>query len=116
MGEAHVPPYTALAPVYDRLMGQVAAPSGIWQAFRESCARFGISFRAAADVGCGTGSFLRRLAAPGRRLYGVDRSIAMLRIAERRLRGLGVRLLCQDMKRLCLPEEESISSPATSTH
>ena len=41
VGEARVPPYTALAPVYDRMMGQVAAPV-IWQAFRESCARFGI--------------------------------------------------------------------------
>ena len=103
IGGARVPPYTALAPVYDQMMGEVAAPV-IWRAFCESCARFGISFRVAADVGCGTGGFLRRLAAPGRRLYGVDRSIAMLRIAERRLRGSSVRLLCQDMKRLHLPE------------
>ena len=52
---ARVPPYTALAPVYDQMMGEVAAPV-IWQAFCESCAHFGISFRLAADVGCGTGA------------------------------------------------------------
>lgn len=40
------------------------------------------------DVGCGTGAAVRAAAAVVRRAAGVDNSVAMLRIAERRSRGV----------------------------
>lgn len=99
-----VEPYASLAPVYDRLVGD-ARFEAIWEAFERSRRRHGIAFRSAADIGCGTGRFLRRLTRdPGLRLYGVDRSAAMLEEARRRLAGRAVRLLRQDMARLALPE------------
>ena len=97
-----VEPYASIAPVYDRLVGD-AGLEPIWHAFRRSCALYGIRFASAADIGCGTGRFLARLARRGLRLYGVDRSAAMLTVAARRLAGAGVVLLHQDMIRLALP-------------
>ena len=100
-----VPPYAGLARVYDRLVGDPAFPT-LWSAFRAACARHGIRFHTAADVGCGTGRFLAALrrAVPTARLYGVDSSPAMLTIARRRLAGTGTVLLGQDMRGLELPE------------
>jgi SAM-dependent methyltransferase len=100
--EEEAPPYSALALFYDRVMGDAVGPH-LRRCFRRSCARYGIRFSSLADVGCGTGAFLRSVARPGRRLYGVDRSPEMLRIAGRRLRGTGTLLLRQDMRRLALP-------------
>jgi SAM-dependent methyltransferase len=98
-----VPPYASLAPLYDRLVGD-SGFGPIWRAFNRSRARYGIRFRSAADIGCGTGRFLGRLSRePGLRLFGVDRSRAMLALARRRLAGTDVRLLQQDMRELALP-------------
>ena len=103
---ARVAPYAMIAPVYDRLIGD-AGLEPIWDAFRHSRSRYRIRFAKAADIACGTGRFLARLARgadPGARLYGVDRSAAMLAVARRRLAGTGVVLLRQDMRALALPE------------
>jgi SAM-dependent methyltransferase len=62
-----------------------------------------VRFSSAADIGCGTGSFLRYLLRYGVPLWGVDASLSMLRIAARRLPRGRVRLLRQDIRRLCLP-------------
>ena len=103
---ARVAPYAMIAPVYDRLIGD-AGLEPIWDAFRHSRSRYRIRFAKAADIACGTGRFLARLARgadPGARLYGVDRSAAMLAVARRRLAGTRVVLLRQDMRALALPE------------
>jgi len=98
-----VAPYASIAPIYDQLVGD-AGFEPIWNTFRRSCALYKIRFSSAADIGCGTGRFLAKLADGQRRLYGVDRSAAMLRVAARRLAGTGIVLLRQDMTRLDLPD------------
>jgi SAM-dependent methyltransferase len=95
-------PYERLAPVYDRLIGRPFLP-GLCAAFERIVRRYGIRFSTAADLGCGTGLFARHLARRwGARVYGVDRSAAMLEVAH--AAGGGVRYLRQDIRRLRLPE------------
>jgi SAM-dependent methyltransferase len=62
-----------------------------------------LRFSSAADIGCGTGTFLLHLACLCERLYGVDRSAEMLAQARRKLAGANVTLLQQDLRRLRLP-------------
>ena len=64
---------------------------------------FGLEFRSLADIGCGTGIFLRYVLRYPLKLFGVDAARPMLRIAARRLAGAPVCLLCQDMRGLRLP-------------
>ena len=99
---AVAPDYALLAPIYDRLVGHAMLPA-IREGFERCVQSHGIGFRSAADVGCGTGAFLAYLLRYRVPLYGVDRSPAMLRFAAARLRGRGVRLLRQDIRRLALP-------------
>ena len=58
------------------------------------------------DLGCGTGNHALRLAAKGYKVVGVDRSIDMLRIAERKAqeKGLGLRWHRADIRGLALEE------------
>lgn len=95
-------PYSAMAVVYDRLVGSAMWPS-VRASFERCVRKRGVIFRSAADVGCGTGAFLRYLLRYRVPLYGVDRSPQMLRIAAARLPPGRVRLLRQDMRRLRLP-------------
>lgn len=97
-----VQPYAGLARLYDRVMGDALFPL-ICRSFERALEDFDIRFRSAADVGCGTGTFLHYLSRYRVPLYGVDRSAAMLRVAARKTRGLGVLLLRQDMTKLRLP-------------
>lgn len=64
---------------------------------------YAIRFHSAADIGCGTGSFLEYLRRFRMPLIGVDSAPQMLRIAARRLQGHGVLLLRQEITRLRLP-------------
>ena len=98
-----VPPYAGLARVYDETLGN-AALSAIIDCFRRSCRRHGVTPRLLADVGCGTGSFLKYLSQFPIRLIGVDRSNDILRIAQARLKGVPVQLLRQDIRGLHLPQ------------
>jgi SAM-dependent methyltransferase len=98
-----VAPYSGLAFTYDRLVGEALAPS-IRKSFEHALMYCGVTFRSAADIGCGTGSFLSYLLRFGVPLWGVDASPFMLRIAARRLPAPRVRLLRQDIRRLCLPK------------
>lgn len=104
MGAPLVAPYAVLARVYDQLVGDSGFPQ-IWAAFGRACRHHRITFASAADVGCGTGRFIARLAAECAPwpLFGIDRSAAMLAVARRRLAGIGVALLQQDLVRLALP-------------
>jgi SAM-dependent methyltransferase len=97
-----VPPYSRLAGVYDRLVGDALSPA-IRRSFERAIAEFDLTFRSAADIGCGTGAFLAYLLRYQVPLWGVDASPSMLRIAARRLPLERVGLLRQDMRRLALP-------------
>jgi SAM-dependent methyltransferase len=97
-----VAPYSRLATDYDRLVGDALYPTV--RASFDACVRsLGLRFGSLADVGCGTGRFLRAMLGNGVPLIGVDRSSHMLRIEAERLRGQGVLLIRQDMRRLRLP-------------
>ncbi len=97
-------PYRGFAGFYDRVTGHAVTPY-VWGSFRRSLGDFGIGFRSAADVGCGTGTFLMLLARLNvRPLYGVDLSTAMLHLAGRKNRGNNLRLSHGDIRDLRLPE------------
>ena len=96
-------PYQKFANFYDRVMGNAAALV-IARCFERSRRRYDLRFSSAADIGCGTGTFLRHLAQFCDVLYGVDRSAAMLAQARRKLRGASVRFSQQDLRVLRLPQ------------
>jgi SAM-dependent methyltransferase len=98
-------PYSRLAKAYDETIGLPAFPR-IRFGFETLARRYGLRFRSAADIGCGTGLFARylnrRWDAP---VWAVDISPDMLRVAERNCLGADVRLLRQDIRCLRLPEK-----------
>ena len=97
-------PYTELAAMYDATLG-VPFFVGARKAFEEIIKRYGINFRSAADIGCGTGLFARYLSRRwGVPTLAVDRSPAMLAIAMRNCTGCKVGLLQQDIRCLQLPQ------------
>ncbi len=97
-------PYSRLATEYDATIGATF--------FRETRDRFerlvrkyGLSFRSAADIGCGTGLFARYLQRSRNiPVFAVDLSASMLRMAAKNCSGTEVRLLRQDMRYLTLPQ------------
>lgn len=96
-------PYSRLAAEYDATLG-LPFFLRTRDAFEQLVNRYGMRFRTAADIGCGTGLFARYLN-QSRRLpvIGVDLSRDMLRVAARNCRGLPVCLLRQDIRALQLP-------------
>lgn len=96
-------PYSLFADHYDTAMGRDIF-SAIRDIFERLLQRHRIRFSSAADLGCGTGLFARylnsRWNAP---VFGVDLSPAMLRIADENCRNTGVKLIHQDIRKLCLP-------------
>jgi SAM-dependent methyltransferase len=96
-------PYSQLAANYDVTVG-IPFFLRTRLAFENLIRRYGIEFRTAADIGCGTGLFAsylnRSWSVP---VVGVDISGDMLRIAARNCRGLRVCLLRQDIRSLRLP-------------
>jgi SAM-dependent methyltransferase len=103
-------PYSQFATAYDQTIG--------WPTFVrtrrsfEALARlYGIRFRSAADLGCGTGLFANYLnRCWGVPVWAVDISPDMLRVAARNCSGSGVRLLRQDIRRLRLPEQVDLAT------
>ena len=96
-------PYSQLAANYDATVG-IPFFLRTRLAFENLIRRYGITFRTAADIGCGTGLFARYLNRSWRvPVIGVDISGDMLRIAARNCRRLRVCLLRQDIRALRLP-------------
>jgi SAM-dependent methyltransferase len=97
-------PYTELAPMYDATLG-VPFFVGARKAFEEIIRRYGINFRSAVDLGCGTGLFARYVSRRwGVPTFAVDRSPATLAIAMRNCTGCEVGLLQQGIRCLQLPQ------------
>jgi SAM-dependent methyltransferase len=97
-------PYTELAAMYDATLGGPFFV-GTRRAFEELVRRYGINFRSAADIGCGTGLFARYLSRRwGVPTLAVDRSPEMLRMAMRNCAGCEVGFLQQDLRCFQLPK------------
>lgn len=101
--ERYALPYSGFAKIYDRVMGDALYPD-ICRSFEQSIRRYGIQFYSAADIGCGTGSFLRYLSKYQVPLYGVDASPSMLQQSARKNRGNGVMLMLADIAKFQLPK------------
>ncbi|WP_306333569.1 class I SAM-dependent methyltransferase [Streptomyces sp. KL118A] len=96
-------PYEILADRYDALLGDRAFIR-LRRSFERLVRRHGLVFRSAADVGCGTGTFVAHLRSRGAHpVWGVDRSPRMLAQALAKNRGNGARFLLQDLRVLRLP-------------
>lgn len=96
-------PYSRLAENYDATVG-LPFFRRTRAVFARLVRRYGIRFRTAADIGCGTGLFARYLNQCWRvPVIGVDLSTDMLRIAAQNCRGLKIRLLKQDIRSFRLP-------------
>ncbi len=103
-------PYSQLAVAYDQTIGW---PTFLRtrRAFESLTRHYGIRFRNAADLGCGTGLFVNYLnRCWGVPVWAVDISPEMLRVAARNCSGSGVRLLRQDIRCLRLPEPVDLAT------
>jgi SAM-dependent methyltransferase len=96
-------PYSRLAASYDIALG-IRSFIGTRAAFEALIRRYGIQFRSAADIGCGTGLFACYLnRCWGVSVFGVDRSPEMLAMATRNDAGSNVCFILQDIRCLRLP-------------
>jgi SAM-dependent methyltransferase len=97
-------PYELLAVYYDRLFEPIRAPMG--RARQEILGGILKRAEAACDLACGTGTTAVELARRGIRMYAVDASPQMCRLARRKAREAGVRMrvLHADMRSFRLPE------------
>jgi SAM-dependent methyltransferase len=97
-------PYVTFALLYDALLGDRFFPE-IRRAFERLVQGYGIRFTSAADIACGTGTFVRYLREGGVPVvYGADRSAEMLREAVRKNQDYEIRFLLQDFFTLQLPQ------------
>lgn len=101
-------PYAAIAQVYDRLLGD-----HFFQQLRRNFEFFEdrhlICPNSAADVACGTGTFVRYLCHRGvPTVYGTDRSAVMLRVASKKNLGNKARFFSQDFQSLTLPRKVAL--------
>lgn len=92
-------PYTGFAFVYDMFMDNV--PYDEWADYvQQLLNKFQINNGLMLELGCGTGSMTRRMAARGYDMIGIDNSEEMLQIAREKSgdRAEGILYLCQDMR------------------
>ena len=96
--------YTVLSQYYDQLTTDV--PYLRWAEYIEKqFAKHKLPIRTVMELGCGTGTLAAILAGRGYHVTAVDLSPDMLSIAAEKCEGLDVRLVCQDMSRLIVPEQ-----------
>lgn len=92
-------PYTGFAAVYDMFMDNV--PYEEWAVYvTKLLNKYGIDKGLVLELGCGTGSMTRQLAAGGYDMIGIDNSEEMLQIARDRCEEDKNKILylCQDMR------------------
>jgi SAM-dependent methyltransferase len=98
-------PYSRFASNYDVTIG-IPFFRQTRDFFERLVSRYGITFRSAADIGCGTGLFARHLqVSRDISVFAVDLSEPMLRIAARNCCGTNVVLMRQDIRYLTLPRQ-----------
>lgn len=99
------PPYSILARYYDRLVGDEARKMNR-HARRKILGETLARARVVCDLGCGTGSTAIELARAGKKIYAVDLSPSMCRLAREKVRRArrSVRVICADMRSFRLPE------------
>ena len=98
------PAYRRFAEVYDALLGDRSFPA-MRLTFEWMRNRYSVRFASAADIGCGTGSFVDYLCRVGSGpVWGVDLSPQMLEIAAVKNAGNRAKFLRQDMRQLRLPQ------------
>jgi len=97
-------PYRWLARYYDQLFSSFRAP--LDAARQRLLGRILPRLASACDLACGTGTTALALAREGIKMFAVDLSPAMCRLARQKARraGLPVRVLCADMRKFRLPE------------
>lgn len=105
MPRTAVVPYRWLAQYYDRVFP--AARSPIDAARERIVGPLWPNVSLACDLGCGTGTTALALARRGIRMFAVDLSPGMCRLAREKAAraGLPVAVLCADMRRFKLPEK-----------
>jgi ubiquinone/menaquinone biosynthesis C-methylase UbiE len=97
-------PYRRFAEIYDTLLGDQSFPE-MRAAFEWIRSRYSLGFVSAADIGCGTGSFVDYLCRIGSGpIWGIDISPQMLEVAAAKNAGNQAEFLLQDMRQLRLPE------------
>lgn len=108
-------PYSAVAPTYDRITGLVDFHQAR-RAFELLVKLYGLEFRSAVDLGCGTGLFACYLHQRwGAKVLAVDRSPEMLSVAALRCPSPDVHFLRQDFRNLCLPCTVDLATANTFT-
>lgn len=102
-------PYKWLAQFYDQLHGAEAAKM-TRHAREKILGAILPKARALCDLGCGTGSTTVDLARRGLRVYAVDNSPTMCRLAREKARRarVPVRVICADLRSLRLPERVDV--------
>lgn len=94
--------------IYDRLLGDSFFPL-LRRNFDWFAQMHPLRLDSVADVGCGTGTFVKYLCSRGiPQVIGVDRSPNMLEIAIRKNRGNHSRFFCQNFLNLQLPKSVSL--------
>lgn len=97
-------PYRLLAQFYDQLSPY--APAMNRHARQQILGKILLQVRSVCDLACGTGTTAIDFARRGCKVFAVDNSPTMCRLAREKARrtGLPVRVLCADMRSLRLPE------------
>ena len=97
-------PYRRFAALYDALLGDRSFPD-MRLSFEWIRNRYSVRFASAADIGCGTGTFVEYLCRVGSGpVWGVDLSPQMLEVAAVKNVGNRAKFLLQDMRQLRLPQ------------
>ncbi|SFK57054.1 Methyltransferase domain-containing protein [Nitrosomonas aestuarii] len=95
------PDYSILAHIYDSAVALPVFPL-LCGAFEHAVKRNKSQFESLADLGCGTGNFLRYIARKGILAIGVDNSQEMLDIAISKKKTLPIQFFRQDLRELKL--------------